>query len=361
MTTDYGESWKNISSNLPVGGTVNVIREHPRNPNLLFVGTERGAYFSIDKGQKWVKFKNKFPIVPVDDIALHPRENDLIFGTHGRSIWILDDITPLEQLSEAVLSSSFFLFDMRPAIIFNPFSHKGNLGHKVFVAPNPPFGVIINYYLKEKAKEDIKVIIQDSEGRKIRELKAPPEPGINRITWDLRYGPPPAPVEGQMRRYFRTTGPFVLPGLYQVILKADGQELRKEVRVEGDPRIDISFEDRKAQHDALYTIYELFPALSAASRTTDNIRKEIRKLKSTLKKVPDVPQEIKDQAEAISKEIDDIRLKLFGDPKLGFRGMRFSVRGRLLMLYRSIGRYTGAPSQRQINQIRIKSQVLPLS
>ena len=90
MTANYGESWKNISNNLREGGTVNVIREHHRNPNLLFVGTERGAYFSIDRGKKWIKFKNDFPIVPVDDIAIHPRDNDLIFGTHGRSIWVLD-------------------------------------------------------------------------------------------------------------------------------------------------------------------------------------------------------------------------------------------------------------------------------
>jgi len=358
MTSDYGESWKNISSNLPLGSTVNVIREHPRNPNLLFIGTERGAYFSIDKGRKWIKFKSNFPIVPVDDIAIHPRENDLIFGTHGRSIWILDDITSLEQLSEEVLASSSYLFDIRPAIIFNPFYHKGNLGHKVFVAPNPPFGAIISHFLKEKAKEDVKIIIQDSEGRQIRELKGSKEEGINRITWDLRYGPPPTADEGQMRRRFRAMGPFVLPGTYEVILKAGDQEVRKEVKVEGDPRIDISLEERKAQHDALYTIYKLYPALSAASRAADKIRKEINKLKQTLEKIPDVPETISEKIKAIAKEIDDIRLKLLGDPKLGWRAMRFSVRGRLRMLSRSVGGYTAAPSRSQVQKIRKNSEEL---
>lgn len=358
MTSDYGESWKNISSNLPLGSTVNVIREHPRNPDLLFVGTERGAYLSIDKGRRWTRFKSNFPIVPVDDIAIHPRENDLIFGTHGRSIWILDDIAPLEQLSEKVLTSPCYLFDILPAIIFNPFYHKGSLGHKVFVAPNPPFGAIISYFLKEKAKEDVKIIIQDSEGRQIRELKGSKEEGINRITWDLRYEPPPTTDEGQMRSRFRAMGPFVLPGTYDVILKAGGQEVRKEVKVGGDPRIDISFEERKAQHDALYTIYKLYPAISAASRATDSIKKEISKLKQTLKKVPDVPEAISEKVEAVAKEIDDIRLKLLGDPKLGWRGMRFSVRGRIMMLFRAVGGYTAAPSQRQVQKIRKDSEEL---
>jgi len=358
MSTDYGQTWKNISNNLPMGGTVNVIREHPRQANLLFVGTERGAYFSIDRGSYWLKFKGNLPTVPVDDIAIHPQKNDLIFGTHGRSIWILDDITPLEELSQKVLNSPFFLFDIHPALIFHPFSHKGNLGHKFFVAPNPPFGAIINYYLKEGNQKDVKIIINDSQGQKIRELSAPSQPGINRITWDLRYEPPVTGLEGQARRYFRASGPFVLPGVYQVILQVGGQQMKKEVKVEGDPRINISFEDRKAQHDALYTIYKLYPILSQASKATNNIRGEIRKLGDSLQKVPNFPQAIKDQIKAISQQIDGIRLKLFGDPKLGYRGMRYSIRGRLFLLYRSLGSYTGAPSKRQLEQINQKEAEL---
>lgn len=357
MTTDYGESWRNISSNLPLGGTVNVIREHHRNPNLLFVGTERGAYFSIDKGKKWVRFKGNLPIVPVDDIAIHPRENDLIFGTHGRSIWILDDIAPLEQLNDKVLQSPSFLFDMRPAVIFNPYYHKGSLGHKVFLAPNPPYGVIINYYLKEKPKEDVKIIIKDSEGRTVRELKGEKEAGINRITWDLRYGPPPS-VGEEVRRRSRATGPFVLPGTYTVILEAAGQEQGKQVKVEGDPRIEISFEERKAQHDALYSIYKLYPVLSDTARRTGDLRKDLNRVKQTLKKVPDVPEEITAKAKAISEEIENIRTKLMGDPKLGFRGMRASIRGKIMRLYRAIGGFTAAPSQSQMEALRKNTQEL---
>ena len=351
VTTNYGEKWKSISSNLPEGGTVNVIREHHRNPNLLFVGTERGAYVSINRGKRWVRIKSNLPTVPVDDIAIHPRENDLIFGTHGRSIWILDDITPLEQLNEDILSLPGFLFDIREATIFRPYYHKGNLGHKVFVGSNPQYGAIISYYLKEKGKEKVKIIIEDKEGKKIGELEGPAEAGINRISWNLRYGPPPKTGDEQVRRYMRVRGPDVLPGEYKVTLKVSDREYSKTLRVVGDPRIDVSYEERKAQHDALMTLYKLHPVLSSVDKTSNSLKKKISDLERTLKKLPKVPQSILDKIKAISEELKDIRLNVFGDPKLGWRGLRLSVRGRLLILGRAIGGYTGAPSRYQLQQL----------
>jgi photosystem II stability/assembly factor-like uncharacterized protein/uncharacterized coiled-coil protein SlyX len=358
VTSDYGESWNSISSNLPEGGTVNVIREHHRNPDLLFVGTERGAYVSIDRGQKWVRIKGNLPLVPVDDIAIHPRDNDLIFGTHGRSIWILDDMTPLEQLTKDVLASQGYLYDIREATIFNPYNHKGNLGHKVFVGPNPLPGAIISYYLKEGVKEDVKIIIENKDGKKIREIKGTKEAGINRVTWDLRYEPPVQPFRGERSRWFRIQAPYVLLGEYQVALKVSDQEIAKTVKAIGDPRIDISFEDRKAQHDALFTLYELYPILSEVDKVSDDLKKQLDELTKSLKKLPEVPETILEEAEAISKEIDDIRLKLLGDPKLGWQGLRRSLRGRIIMLGRAVGGYTSAPSPRQLQQIQKNSEQL---
>ena len=358
VTGDYGESWKSISSNLPEGGVVNVIREHPRNPNLLFVGTERGAYLSIDKGQKWVRIKSNLPIVPVDDIAIHPRENDLIFGTHGRSIWVLDDITPLERLTKDVLASSSHLFDIREATTFNPYNHKGNLGHKLFVAPNPPLGAVISYYLKEKVKENVNIVIQDKEGKEIREIKGPKEAGINRIHWNLRYKQPVQPLGGEMGRWFRIQAPYVLPGEYKVTLKVSDQEIAKTVKIRGDTRIDISFEDRKTHHDALYTLYELYPVLAAVDKSSDSLKKQIAELTKNLKKLPDVPKSILEEVKVLSKEIDDIRIALIGDPKLGWQRMRRSLRVRIIMLGRAVQGYTSAPSQGQLQQIQKNSEEL---
>jgi photosystem II stability/assembly factor-like uncharacterized protein len=356
-TQDYGESWTNISANLPMGSVVNVIREHHKNPKLLFIGTERGAYFSIDRGGDWTMFKGNFPMVPVDDIAVHPRENDLIFGTHGRSVWVLDDITPLEQLTPQVLGNTEHLFETRPAQIFNYFNHKGNLGHKVFVAPNPPFGAQVSYYLKEGEK-DVKILVKNSAGKVVREIEGKNEAGINRVSWDLRYSAPQMGNMGRMSRYFRSGGPFVLPGEYQILLQVADQEIAKPVEVTGDPRISIPFEDRKSQHDALYTIYELFPLISTASRAIDKIQKEITALKKDLEEIPEVPEVINETVKTVEDKAGNIRKKLFGDPDAGFSGMRESLRGKFLLLYRSIGDYTGAPTESQIQQIDKNSEEL---
>jgi hypothetical protein len=303
-------------------------------------------------------FKGNFPMVPVDDIAIHPRENDLILGTHGRSVWVLDDITPLEQLTPQVMESTGQLFDIKPAKIFNYFSHKGNLGHKVFVAPNPPFGAVINYYLKDDEK-DVKIFVKNNAGENVREIQGKNTAGINRVTWDLRYRAPQMADMGRMSRYFSSQGgPFVLPGEYQLTLKVADREIVKSVEVTGDPRIAISFEDIKSQHDALYSIYKLMPLMSSASRVTDKIQKEIAALKSDLEKVPDVPEAVTETIKKVEDKAGTIRNRLFGDPEAGFSGMRESLRGRLLMLYRSIGAYTGAPTTAQLDQIRDDTEAL---
>jgi len=359
MTTDYGENWKTISSNLTEGGTVNVIREHPMNADLLFVGTERGAYFSIDRGKRWIKFANNFPVVPVDDIAIHPRENDLIFGTHGRSIWILDDITPLSQLTKEVLATPSYLFDIRPATIFNPFSmrnnydFKGVYGHNFFIAPNPPLGAIISYYLLEEAKEDVKIVIQGSSGQIYCELAGPKAAGINRITWDLKYGPPAFFEEGEIG-----LRPFVLPGSYNVILKYGDSEMTKKVLVEGDPSVHIPFEDREAQHDALLSIYALNPALSASIKATDNLLRQIDILKKGLRETADVPKVISAIPYDITEKIGKIREQLLGNQKLGGASGRFSIRGQLRSLSISIASYSERPSPTLIEKIRINSDKL---
>lgn len=359
ISPDYGESWNNISGNLPEGATVSVIREHPRNPNLLFVGTERGAYFSIDKGKKWINFKYDFPVVPVDDIAIHPRENDLIFGTHGRSIWILDDVTPLEQLTKEVLSSSLFLFDLRPTIIFNPYrlwtnyDIKGPVGHKIFEAPNPPQGAIISYYLKERLNTDPKIIIEDTMGKTIRELDGPKEAGINRMIWDLRYGPPNFPISGEIGE-----APFVLPGEYEVKLCYGSEVQKKLLKVEADPRIDATFVERKIQHDALLSIYKLCPLLSSAIQANRHLKRQIDNQINNLRDFPGLSNSIRHQIDSISKEIENIHITLSGDRTLGDQETPLSISEKLRTLNNSISRYTRAPSEREILKIREATEAM---
>ena len=121
--------------------------------------------------------------------ALRPhfaRDNALVLATHGRSIWVLDDLSPLERASESILTSDVHLFDLAPATHFRLYGRKGNTGHKWFAAPNPPYGAVINYYVKDKPKDDVKITIMDASGAVVRDLKGPKEAGLNRIVWDLR-------------------------------------------------------------------------------------------------------------------------------------------------------------------------------
>jgi len=261
-SSDYGETWQAIRRGIPdTAGSVHVVREHPRNANLLFAGTEFGLWISWDRGANWAAFKNNFPTVPVDDIELQARENDLVLATHGRSIWIFDDLTPLEKMDATVAASELTFFPPRAANVWHIYTRRWSAGQKAFAAKNPPAGAVINYYLKsalppaepkpdsaekkettaesQKPKTDepqakpaaklsqkpvetpaaettekssekkeekqepkkegkVKIVVTDKDGKMIRELEAPGSAGVNRTNWDLRYNPPAEPTPEQL-------------------------------------------------------------------------------------------------------------------------------------------------------------------
>ena len=247
VTRDFGSSWTSIASNLPAGN-VNVIREDPKNPRLLYLGTEYALYVSLDGGREWKRFMTGLPTVRIDDILVHPRENDLIVGTHGRSIWIIDDITPLQQLADAVLTADVHLFDIRPATAWlqDTMLSRGLGGAKHFFAQNPPRGPTISYYLKSSLAQDssssngdgVRITITDLRGTVVRELNGTNEPGINRVHWDLAPNPQPGQGRGLGGRGRGgpsfVAGPTVEPGTYLVKLAAGGKELVATVLVERD-------------------------------------------------------------------------------------------------------------------------------
>ena len=188
-TTDFGETWTSVAGNLPVGN-VNVIREDPKSRNLLYVGTEYGFFISLDGGKAWKPFMTGMPWVRVDDILVHPRDNDLIVGTHGRSIWILDDITPLQQLSAQATPAENHVFDVRPAVAYvNDIQRSISVeGAKNFRGANPERGTAISYYLKNAAADDVTITISDVTGRELRTLVGPKDAGLHRVHWNLSAG-----------------------------------------------------------------------------------------------------------------------------------------------------------------------------
>lgn len=274
LTTDFGQTWHSVSGDLPHNtGTAHVIREDPRNANLLFAGTEFGAYISFDAGGHWSLLGNNLPAVRVDDIQIQPREHDLILATHGRSLWILDDITPLEQ-ADAPESQNLYLFNIRPAISFRQIeTSSGVEGLKPFVAPNPPYGALIDYRLSHATKDDVVITITDKSGKVVRELRGSGKDGLNRVNWDLRYSTPIEPTSEQRWAmaegffYRVVSGPFVNPGEYAVNVKVGDEHATRNVHVQDDPAVSMSPQDRATRSAAILHAYELYKSSVQSAAT----------------------------------------------------------------------------------------------
>jgi photosystem II stability/assembly factor-like uncharacterized protein len=216
-TTDFGETWTNITSDLPHSGSVHVIRESSRNKDLLFVGTEFGLFTSLDGGGRWHALKGGLPTVAVHDLVIHPRDRDLVIGTHGRSIYVMD-IGPLEELTAAVLDKQAHVFEVHPAIAFK-WQKPAAEEKKSYIAPNPPYGAVIHYYLKSAPAKAVSVVILDATGRQMASLEGASRAGLHKVVWNLR-----ADSEKETVR----------PGEYMVVLLVGtAKELRK-IRVEAE-------------------------------------------------------------------------------------------------------------------------------
>ncbi len=264
-TNDYGTTWESIKGDLPENLVVRVIREDPRNPSLLFIGTDRGVFCSIDGGTHWIALANGLPPARVDDMVIHPRDSDLVIGTHGRGLFTLD-ISPLQQMTQDVLNAAFHLFNIQPAILYHLdiTKNKGVRGARWFTAKNPyakvsdlltiryvlgengalaPPGAVIYYYLKEKSQDPLEINICDSKGAQIiRKLKGPAEKGLNHVIWDLRISSSAlTPTDGgndavrlSESGLDERPGPLVNPGIYRVVLVFEGKNFEGILRVESD-------------------------------------------------------------------------------------------------------------------------------
>ena len=352
---DYGDSWESIASNLPDGHTMNVIREHPRNENLLVLGGEFGAYITINRGAEWHQIKGAVPTVPVDDIAIHPRDNDLILGTHGRSIWVLDDMTPLEQLTEDVLASGLHSFDVRDAVAYRLSNHKGNTGHKMFIAPNPPEGALIHYYLNDDITDEdtVEITIHGDADETIRTLHGSGATGLNRVNWDLRHEPP-LPPTGQGGFGGPPAGPRALPGTYSVRITAGDSQSTTTVTVFDDPRINVPQADRRAQRDALLGLGGLMARLDGAHQTAERFTGQLELLAESLES-GEVPAAVSSMVVSVSDQMDALEGKLARGGGFGGASPR-PLSSRITRLYRNLESYTERPNAFQVTRIETYTQ-----
>jgi len=225
VTRDFGENWTDISSNLPEYGNVNTIRQDPKNPRLLYAGTEFGLFASLDDGASWHQFMPNLPVVRIDDILVHPRENDLVLATHGRSVWIMDDVTALQALTDSVTAEEVHLFEPRDAVLWKRDFRQDRAvtGHKVWTGENPDVGTAIHYHLASAPAGDAAIQITDAvTGDLVRDLEGTTVAGLNRVQWDLRANPD---EEDEDR------GPEVEAGTYRVTLTVGGTQQSALIKV----------------------------------------------------------------------------------------------------------------------------------
>jgi hypothetical protein len=239
VTRDYGETWTSIVGDLPAFGNVNTVRQDPKNPTVLYVGTEFGFYISGDEGQSWERFMPNLPVVRIDDVVVHPRDGDLVLATHGRSVWIMDDITPLQAMREEMLSESAHLFEPREAVLWaNEVQRTRSVtGDQNWTGENASEGTAIQYYLAEAVQGDVTVGISDPvTGEVFRILEGTGDVGMNRVQWDLRGEQPQQQGGGGGGGGFggRGRAPQAAPGVYRVTLTVDGREYTTTVRVVTD-------------------------------------------------------------------------------------------------------------------------------
>ena len=373
-SNDYGKTWTSISSNLPMS-SVQVIREHPRAGNLLFIGNEVGAFYSGNGGGSWSRLQYNLPTVAVHDIKIHPRENDLVIGTHGRGIFIIDDITPLERLADADRAGKFYLFPVKPATLFNLNSSipgglrgAGALGERSFSAPNPPFGSTLTYYVKDSVPKGrtLTLTIFDSTGKRIRDLTVNPKIGMHRATWDLRLAAPyynPTPRTGRGGRSNASSdgqpqGAFVLPGRYHARLALSGRDsvmpssLETPVIVNGDPLVSLSAADYQSLHALRITAAEQQARVQAVVRSAELIKDQMTEVKNALKSVQGADS-LSRQANSIDREIDSILKSVRGEPggppadaddKNKYEP---SIQDRVNQVANEIGNVTSPPTQLQ--------------
>jgi photosystem II stability/assembly factor-like uncharacterized protein len=379
-STDYGVHWSSIAGNLPASGSVQVLREDIENPSLLFVGTEFGVFYSELDGSRWTQLKYNIPTVAVHDIAIQPREHDLVIGTHGRGIYIIDDITPLEKLGEANRSGTY-LFPVKSATEYNPNSSipggergAGATGDREYSAPNPAFGAIITYYVRDSLPKggDVTLTIYDARGNRVRDLSANKKRGMHRVTWDLRTAPPYTvrrsvnqEVEPEFRRR-DPDGPFVLPGTYTARLTVKRDSVSPTVRetpveVRSDPLVPMSVADYRSLYDMRVSTGRLQATVQAAVRTAEQLKDQVGDVKTALKTNP-APDSVSQQAESIDKEIGDILKKLRGDPEDASSDDRKtdepSIQERVNSVAEQIGNVTSEPTELQRSTLALATSDL---
>jgi len=402
-STDAGRTWTSIKSNLPANHPVWSIAEDHVNRNLLFVGTEFGLFFTIDGGQKWVQLKGGLPTIQVRDLNIQRRENDLVVGTFGRGIYILDNYSALRSLTPEMLKQEALLFPVKGALMYiqaQPIGGRGKSfqGESYYTAENPPFGATFTYYLKDALKtkkekrqeaekdatkkgvvlsmpnrsdlsaeeeEEAPAIIftvTDSSGHVVRRLTGPITAGVQRVAWDLRYPPAslPPPPNPETEDPFNEgpAGPLVMPGTYRVsvarrvdgMITPIGQPQEFQVVVEGQENMSAS--DRAALVEFQQKVARLQRAVNGALEAANALKPRLAAIRRALLETPSASEALLADATTLDKRTNDILRALRGDNALRVRNMNLppSIAERVGDIVGGQRMSTSRPTQTHMNQ-----------
>jgi hypothetical protein len=296
-TANSGQSWTAIAHGIPQGSYVRSVREDPKRKGLLFAGTETGVYFSIDDGANWQPLKLNLATVPIHDLNIH--DDDLIVATHGRSFWVLDDITALREINASSADSEMMLYKPQPAIRLHlpeAIERRGPLGD------DPPLGALIDYYFRSAPRDEVKLEIRDASGQLVRSLSSkqkkeeeqPPEwpdqvqevttipaaAGMNRYAWNLRWQAP-IKIPGAFYTGNGPQGPLVLPGKYTIKLIANGRSSSQPLEIVMDPRVrNVSPTDLQKQFELAMQVRDANTDLHRAVNEIRELRAQIKQLQT---------------------------------------------------------------------------------
>jgi photosystem II stability/assembly factor-like uncharacterized protein len=294
-THDFGKTWIAITKGLPASDPARVVREDPNRRGFLVTGTDTGLFYSDNDGDEWKPLKSNFPTVPIYDLKFVKKTRDLVVGTHGRGVFVLDNLTALEEMTPETAASDFHLFSVQPAHRWHLWNKRG-FSQAGFSAPDAPRGAVIDYFLKseievppemkEKHETPVKIVISDADGKWVKTFYGPSKAGFNRAGWDLRYQepvrlsvlPPPEP-----NIFFETNlGPPVVPGTYQVSVTVNGKTEAQRVDVATDPRFPADMEAFRAQTKMALEVRDQLSDLAEALNRLDSLKSQIGVMKKLL-------------------------------------------------------------------------------
>lgn len=398
-TADFGKTWTKIVTGIPDNDLTRAIREDPERRGLLYAGTETGLYVSFDDGTNWSRFQGNLPVVPIHDLVV--KDSDLILATHGRSFWVLDDLTPI-RLAAASQAGSATLFPPRPTIRYASIrgfgggagkgnnyqgvaaslvtfqmvkdGHGGKTQKLMDAGENPPDGVMVHYFLPKAPESEITLSFADADGDEIRSFSSkkddggktgksdgeptvPARAGVNRFIWNMRY-PDAVNVEGALFRSGGIAGPIAPPGNYSVTLKVGSETLNRSFQIVKDPRVEATQQDLNEQFDMLRQIQETLSKAHAGVNRIRDIRTQVEAWeKRTADRDDAVP--VHEAAEALRQSLNDIESELI-EPRLQVSKdplhYPLKLNNQLTALSANVASADGAPTSQEREVFKVLSE-----